>query len=226
MDRKDAGFPAGQRFVTMGVRLAVLVLAGMGLAVGQEPPNAKPKVSDRPLTAEQLAVYRVVLHGWMDAELQTINLAVETVPLETSGPTGDEDCEKGLDLEPASPGVVHRFRQEDLPQLGRGKIGLVDAEKQRKEVADNDPEKTIQRGLSIEDAVRNGFAHGLVTLSEIRFDKEHKFAVVSYSFVCGSLCGNGGTMVLEKRDGAWTRKSRCRDWISRQAVPSRAASCV
>jgi len=224
MDRKDAGFAAGQRFVTMGVRLAVLVLAGMGLAVGQEPPNAKPKVSDRPLTAEQLAVYRAVLPRMMDDDKQTINLAVETVPLETSGPTGAEDCEKGLDLEPASPGVVHRFRKDDLPQLGRNKIGLVDAEKQRKEVADNDPEKTILRGLSIEDAVRNGFAHGLVTLSEIRFDKEHKFAVVSYSFFCGSLCGNGGTTVMEKRDGAWKRKSACHNWISRQALPPGASN--
>jgi len=224
MDSKDAGFAAGLRFVTMSVRLAVLVLATVWLAVGQEPPNAKPKVSDSPLTAEQLAVYRVVLHGWMDNEVQTIHLAAETVPLEASGPTGAEDCEKGLNLEPASPAVVHRFRKEDLPQLGRSKIGLVDAEKQSKEVADNDPEKTIHRGLSIEDAVRNGFAHGLVTLSEIRFDKEHKFAVVSYSFVCGSLCGNGGTMVVEKRDGAWTRKSRCREWISQQALPPGAAS--
>ncbi len=224
MDIRDAGLPAGQRFVTMGIRLVALVLATAGLAFGQEPPNAKPKVSDRPLTAEQLAVYRAVLPRMMDDDKQTINLAVQTVPLETSGPTGDEDCEKGLDLEPASPAVVHRFRKEDLPQLGRNKIGLVDAEKQRKEVADNDPEKSIQRGLSIEDAVRNGFAHGLVTLSEIRFDKEHKFAVVSYSFFCGSLCGNGGTMVVEKRDGAWTRKSRCRDWISRQDVPPGAAN--
>ena len=62
--------------------------------------------------------------------------------------------------------------------------------------------------------MRNGFAHGLVTLSEINFDKEHKHAIVSFSFFCGSLCGNGGTAVLEKVDGAWQRKSNCHNWIS------------
>jgi len=206
----------------MGIRLAVLVIASVGLAAGQETPEAKPKVSDRPLTAEQLAVYRAVLHGWMENEVQTIHLAVQTVPLETSGPTGDEDCEKGLDLEPASPAVVHRFRKEDLPQLGSDKIVLVDPEKQRKEVAENDPDKTMREGVAVRDAVNNAFAHGLVTLSEIRFDKEHKLAIVSYGFYCGSLCGNGGIVVMEKRNGTWTRKSRCRDWISRQAPPGTA----
>jgi len=224
MDRKDPRLVAGHRLVTTGIRLAGLVLASVGLSLGQQSPDTKPKVSDKPLTAEQLAVYRVVLHGWMDDGKQTVNLAVQTVQLETSGPTGDEDCEKGLDLEPASPAVVHRFRKDDLRQLGSNKIGLVDPDEQMKKVAGNDPEKTVHKGLSINDAVSNAFAHGLVTLSEIRFDKEHNFAVVSYSFVCGGLCGNGGTAVMEKRNGTWTRKSHCHAWISRQAVPSRAAS--
>ena len=226
MDRRDAGLAAGRTSVKIGVRLAVLVLASVGLAAGQETPEAKPKVSDTPLTAEQLAVYRAVLHGWVDDGKRRVNLAVQTVPLETSGPLGDEDCEKGLDLEPASPGVVHRFRKEDLPQLGSNKIGLVDPEKQRKEVADNDPEKTTREGASIDEAVRNAFAHGLVTLSEIRFDLEHKLAIVSYGFYCGSLCGNGGTVVMEKRNGAWARKSRCHDWISQKALATGAVSAA
>jgi hypothetical protein len=119
-----------------------------------------------------------------------------------------------LDLEPVVPGIVHRFQPADLPQLGSDKIGLVDPERQRKEVAENDPGKTIGEGRSIEDAVRNGFAHGLVTVSEIRFDKEHKHAIIFYGFYCGSLCGNGGTVILEKVDGAWQRKSQCSNWIS------------
>ena len=183
-------------------------------------------MSDGALTAEQLAVYRAVLHGWMDDGKQTVNLAVQTVPLETSGPLGDEDCEKGLDLEPASPAVVHRFRKEDLAQLGSNKIGLVDPEKHRKEIADSDPEKAMRKGIPVDEAVRNAFAHGLVTMSEMRFDKEHKLAVVSYGFYCGSLCGNGGTVVMEKRNGAWTRKSHCHDWISQQAISPAAGRPV
>jgi hypothetical protein len=123
-------------------------------------------------------------------------------------------CDKGLDLEPVVPTVVHRFRAADLQQLGSDTIVLVDSEWQTKEVAENDPGKTIGEGRSIEDAVRNGFAHGLVTLSEIRFDKTHKHAIVSYGFYCGSLCGNGGTVILENADGTWRRKSVCGAWIS------------
>src|SRR5208283_4185683 len=115
------------------------------------------------------------------------NLADQTVPLQTSGPMGDEECAKGLLMGPVSTAVVQRFRAQDLPQLGSENIALVDPDRQKKEVAENDPGKTIGEGRSIEDAVRNGFAHGLVTLSEIHFDKDHTHAIVSYSFFCGSL---------------------------------------
>jgi hypothetical protein len=200
--------------VGIAALFAALVLVFAGLAAAQEAAESKPKVSDQPLTAEQLAVYRVALHGWMENEVSTINLSVQTIPFPTSGAFDAGDCGKDLNLEPVVAGVVHRFRPADLPQLGSDKIGLVDPERQRNEVAENDPGKTIGEGRSIEDAVRNGFAHGLVTVSEIRFDKAHKHAIVSYSFFCGSLCGNGGTVILEKVDGAWRRKSQCSNWIS------------
>jgi hypothetical protein len=200
--------------------LALLVFAFAGLAEGQVTRNTKLEVSQNPLTAEQLAVYRAVLSDWMAREMPALNLSVQTVPLESTGPSGDEDCAKGLDLEPAAPNLVHRFRAQDLPQLGSDiTYTLVDPDRGEKEAQDNDPEKTIGKGRSIEDAVRIGFAHGLATLSEIRFDRQHQFAIVSYSFFCGSLCGNGGTVVMERKDGTWRRKSRCHDWISRQSLP-------
>jgi len=214
MGRNDARLAVWLRFAAMGTCLAALLLVFPVLAAAQEDADTKPKVSDQPLTVEQLAVYRVVLHGWMENEVSAINLSVQTTPFPTSGAFDAGDCGKDLNLEPVLPGVVHRFRPADLPQLGSDKIGLVDPERQHREVAENDPEKTIGEGRSIEDAVRNGFAHGLVTLSEIRFDKEHKHAIVSYRFFCGSLCGNGGTVILEKVDGAWRRKSLCSNWIS------------
>jgi hypothetical protein len=186
----------------------------------QQTRDAKPKVSEKPLTAEQLSVYKVVLGDWMAQEMPAMNLAIQTVPLEATGPEGDGDCAKGLDLEPASVAVVHRFRQQDLVQLGRDRtFTLVDPDRQRKDVENNDPEKTIRNGSSIDDAVRNGFAHGLATLSEIQFDKKHQIAIVSYGFYCGGLCGNGGTVVLEKKDSAWQRRGRCHDWISKLTLP-------
>jgi len=85
---------------------------------------------------------------------------------------------------------------------------------QQKEVEENDPSTSIRRGSSVHSAVENGFAHGYAWLSEIRFDKSHTHAVVSYGFRCGGLCGNGETVVLEKTNGEWKFKSQCSGWIS------------
>jgi len=194
--------------------LALVAPAALIPSAAQVTSEAKPRVSAGPLTAEQLAVYRFVLGNWMQDELSTVNLSIQTESTDQAGPFGPGDCGKGLDLEPVSPGLVHRFRPEDLLQLGSGKIVLVDPDRQRKEVAENDPERGMSNGQSVEEAVRNGFAHGLVTLGEIRFSRDHKLAIVSYGFFCGSLCGNGGALVLEKSDSGWRRKSRCGEWVS------------
>ena len=38
--------------------------------------------------------------------------------------------------------------------------------------------------------------------------------MMSYSFRCGSLCGQGGTVVFEKKDGVWKKSQNCGGWIS------------
>jgi hypothetical protein len=192
--------------------LAFLALACACLAAAGQ--QGEPKLSSTPLTAEQLAVYRAVLHGWMENEVRVVNLADITEPVRTSGAMSDEFCAKGLDLEPVSPSLVHRFRAQDLPQLGSDKIVLVDPEQQAKDIAEKDPERTIGKGRSIEDTARYRLDHGQVTLSEIRFSKDHNFAIVAYGFRCGGHCGNGGAAVLEKKDGIWQRKNQCNGWIS------------
>jgi hypothetical protein len=196
------------------LEIAVLALVGVALASGQHARPARSKAKDVPLSAEQLAVYQVVLHDWIDDGKTTANLSTQTVPFPLSGAFDASACGKGLDLEPSAPGASHRFRTTDVVQLGSGTVALVDPLRQAKEVDANDPEKAIAKGMAIEDAVANGFAHGLVTVSEIRFDKGHKHALVSYSFRCGNLCGHGGAVQLEKVDGVWQHKSQCGDWIS------------
>lgn len=203
----------GRRYATfLGVLVLALMVAGT-VALAQETPEPKLKMSDKPMTADQLSVYRVILHGWMDDGKHSIHLSMATTPLDRAE-MGVADCEKRLDLEELDATLIHRFRTEDLPQLGSNKIELVDPEKQAQEVADNDPEKHIGKESSIGAAVRNGFNHGLVTLSEIRFDKSHTHAIVWYGFTCGRLCGNGGDVLLEKKHGVWGIKDHCSNWIS------------
>ena len=102
------------------------------------------------------------------------------------------------------------------PDILPGKnMRLVDANQQAILVANNDPERKMGKGESVKDAVKSAFATGLFSVSEIAFDKEHRHALVSYRFWCGSLCGSGATLVFEKVDGEWRSTDRmCGGWIS------------
>jgi hypothetical protein len=195
--------------------LSAASIAGFSVQIyGQDTKARQSKVSDLPLSDEQLAVYRAVLSNWMTGGDQPLNLANLTDAFPVDGPFDLRDCLKGLDLEQIQSDVVHRFRPEDVALLEPAKVRLVDREAQEDEVGRNDPGKAIRSGKSIDSALKNGFAHGLAWVSEIRFDKSHAHAVVFYGFRCGSLCGNGGTAILEKVNGVWTFKSECSNWMS------------
>ncbi|HXR40672.1 MAG TPA: hypothetical protein VN776_16330 [Terracidiphilus sp.] len=204
--------PALRAGAALFLAVSGFICVGSGLAA--QSAEAPPKVASQPLTAEQLAVYRATLVSWYEGQKAAVNLGVLTDPIAAQGDSVDKTCLKGLRLEAVAAGQVHRIRPEDLAQLGPFEFHLVDSAAGQKEVSDNDPGKAIQKGKSVDEAVDNGFAHGLLTLSEIQFDRSHTHALVSFSFVCGRLCGNGTTMLLEKKDGVWKKKGQCGGWVS------------
>ena len=193
--------------------LAIFALGSLGVCQQQ---TTRPTVSKQPLTAEDLAIYAAVIHGWVDDGKHPVHIAMLTEPLHVEDSAG---CSK-TPLGKADSNVVHRFRKEDLAQLGSSMIELVDPDAQSLEIEKNDPGRAIRNGASVDDAVRNGFAHGMVTLSEIRFDMKHEHAIVWYGFRCGGLCGNGGTVLMEKKDGKWRRGKSCGVWMSERRITS------
>jgi hypothetical protein len=69
----------------------------------------------------------------------------------------------------------------------------VDPEQQESKVKQNDPQNLIKKAIDEREPVTDGqldkslklaFSTGLFSLSEIVFDKGHRHAFVSYSFVC------------------------------------------
>jgi hypothetical protein len=198
----------------------IIALSLLALAGDKQP---KPKLSKEPLTPEQIAVYRAVLQDYAQGgDNITLNLANKPRPLDRSGFDWSEDCVKSLELEPApkSGSLVHTF--DPAVDLGV-KVVLVDPEAQTQTVKKNDPGNVIDSGAKsgkpvtddqIGDAVKKAFNTALFSLSEIVFDKEHKHAVVSYSFYCGGLCGHGGTVILQKSGETWKMLRRCSSWIS------------
>ena len=104
--------------------------------------------------------------------------------------------------------VVHRLTENFAQQ---NHVSIVDPNVHKVQ----DPEDGIRNGQSAESAVESGFNSGLLTLSEIIFDLDHKRAALQFSFRCGGLCGHTETVVYEKRRGVWERsKNSCGFGIS------------
>jgi hypothetical protein len=173
---------------------------------GQSNSDAPAKLSSTPLDADRIAIYRAFVAGYMTGPPATINLAPITSAF---APDKDdfEGCMKGF---LASPPILEVHSLAGV-FAGDKHVKLVDPAKHQIE----DPEDGIRKGQSVDNAVNQGFDAALMTLSEIMFDSSRTHAALSYSFHCGRLCGNGGTVLYKRKAGKWVASKRsCGSWIS------------
>jgi hypothetical protein len=150
----------------------------------------------RPLSTEQMEIYRAFLVHWTWQKKQ--------VPMAAS--KGSTSMRQNIQTRPSTSST-----RRQLPK----NIVLVDPDRQSTVIKGNDPDRTMRQGTPVKDAVDAAFASGLLTLSEFAFDKTHRYAVMSFSFVCGALCGHGETIIFQKLNGKWNRtERRCGGWVS------------
>lgn len=189
-----------------------MALSERSLASGHERPI---KVAS-PLDSDETAIYIVLIKQWNAGQTKTLNVSARTSPLGSVSSLEEQGCECLSGLAPESLlKASHSFHVLTANDLSPADIRLVDPEKQMAMVAENDPGRTMHKGISVAEAVENGFAKGLFSLSEIAFDEERRHAVVSYGFHCGMKCGNGATLLFEKVNGKWKETDRtCGGWIS------------
>jgi len=195
--------------------LIIIVLSPVRQARSQQ--EAAPVFSREPLTAEEIAIYRTFLEHYDNGSHAPLHLSNRTEALGEPEPSDDSDapsCIKRLKLvnEKGRAGVVHTLD----PSLAiQGRVILVNPDQQAAIVKANDPSRTMHEGKSSEDAVDGAFASGLLTLSEIAFDKRHHVAAMSFSFWCGRLCGHGAVVIFKKIDGRWKISEKtCVEWVS------------
>lgn len=199
---------------------ATIAVVSLALVATPQDDAPKPRVSADPLTEEQVAVYRAVLDSYSNGSNTVLNVADKTEALDLSD---DKDCRKGIDFDPGntSMSIVHRL-DERVTKMKENTV-LVNGELQQKKVEENDPQKLMKRAIDdgervtekqLDSSLRDAFAAGIFTFSEIAFDKRHQRAVLAYSFVCGGLCGHGNTIVLKRVGEKWRRVKTCRSWIS------------
>lgn len=197
----------------------VLLLLFLLPAPAQDQP--KPVLSKDPLTAEQIAVYRVMLANYTKGADAALNISNVTDPFGDSSDFS-HGCPKDTSehSSSSSPAIIHRL---DPAVLLNSKMVLVDPHQQAQVVKENDPQKLIMGTIDshqrvsdsdLSKSVQTAFSTGLFTFSEIVFNKKHTRAALQYGFVCGGLCGNGSTVVLKKVRGKWKVGKVCSFWMS------------
>jgi len=201
-------------------RLLTILILGSALSPMAISQETGPELSKEPLSAEQVQVYRALLKFLAQGADASLNIANQTEAFDLVESDDDlksnSGCLKGIELENLKQvaSTVHRLDARIL--MGK-KMVLVDPEAQAVLVRKNDPSKTIKEGRKVDDAVDEASRTGLFTLSEVAFDKQHQWAVLSFSFFCGRLCGSGAVVVLKKtgRSRRWKVTSReCVEWVS------------
>lgn len=193
------------------IRRAV-ALSTQSVSSGRERPI---KITS-PLDSDEIAIYVALIEQWNSGQRNALNVSAKTSPFGSISSLDEQGCGclSGLAAESLLR-ASHSFHVLTPNDLSAANIRLFDPEKQMAIVAENDPGRTMHKGIPVTEAVENGFANGLFSLSEIAFDEKRRLAVVSYGFRCGMLCGNGATWVFEKVDGKWKKTNReCGSWIS------------
>jgi len=168
-----------------------------------------------PLDADEIAIYKEVVQQWNSTDPAALNVSARTFPLDTAFSPGSTECGCSVGFPTESllqaSHSFHVLNYGDLPAKG---VRVVFPDQQDAILGRNDPNNTM-RERPVKEAVENAFANGLFSMSEIVFDREHRRALVSYSFHCGALCGNGATWIFEKVNGEWKKTDQeCGGWVS------------
>jgi hypothetical protein len=202
--------------------IVLVVALSLSFAARAQDDAPKLKVSGESLTREQAAVYRAVLQDIVGDSKDTLNLAYTTEPLTPPGALFNGACPKTSQPQVAQDltSIVHHL---DAALVLNLKIALVDPGPQEEKIKKGDPAILMKRVIDdrqevpqkqIDDATERAVKNGLLTLSEIIFNKKHNRALVSYSFVCGELCGYGNVLVLTKVGEKWKIYKTCEGWVS------------
>ena len=139
--------------------------------------------------------------------MQRVNLRLGPAPSAASPDYAE--CAKGLRFAKDSGGSPAERTLDDA-HFHLANIELVDGETWQA----TDPEQGIGQGKSVEAAVNEGVSRSLVTLSQIAFSADGRDGLVSFSMVCGRLCGTGFTLQVHKSKTHWRIARRCGGYIS------------
>jgi hypothetical protein len=202
--------------------LVMGIVLSLSLTPWAQDDARELKVSSEPLTKEHIAIYLAVLQHIQGDSKDNLYLANMTEPIGQFNGIFNGSCPKTSDPDVAqnSAPIVHRLGSALIMNVN---IVLVDPGLQGEKIKRGDPAILMKRVIDnhqdvpqkqIDDATERAVKNGLVTLSEISFNKKRDRALVSFSFVCGELCGYGNVLVLKKVGARWKIHKTCQEWVS------------
>ncbi|MBS0456068.1 MAG: hypothetical protein JSS44_01885 [Proteobacteria bacterium] len=198
--------------VACAVALGVgLLAASTGSSLAEAPANRVADSTKEAPADHDTEIYENFLNQWTGKDHRPINVDRAADALSQEGLADAAQCAKQADGK-----VVQWAAARPIEDLGRVIVHLpyvhfVD----RSTWKADDPRARIAAGETVDSAVEAGFAHGLLTLSAISYDATGQMATFTYAFVCGGLCGNGGSVVYRKTEKGWVQGAHpCGGWIS------------
>ena len=186
------------------------------LLAGQQAPKKAEKATataSEAWTDDEIAVYRAFLAAYPNRSGGRLRLGNRTLPLDLSERRHAHDCLGNIVLEKPGPFRSTGRSLDPAVIAGRDAV-LVDPEWRPSAATAEAARGSSGIALPGEDTIPGAYLNGVLRLSEVAFDRAHRYAVLQYSFICGGLCGQGATYVFLKVDGRWGRARNCGMWIA------------
>jgi hypothetical protein len=187
--------------------LMIVTVGWMGVHV----PGCLADETNAGSTGDAKEIYSAFLARWMGkygAPMNVANSAVRPTP-EDIGQYSECAADGTGKSARWVTGTTDADLKSALSSLPR--VNLVDPKRWQP----MDPGGLIAKGQSFGAAVNAGINGGLMTLSVISFNERHDTAMLTFSFVCGSLCGHGGAVMFKKTSKGWVQsKQPCSSWMS------------
>jgi len=155
----------------------------------------------------QSEIYTVFLANWIGRSKTPVNVSQRAEPLSAEDIKSFDDC-SGAQRQ-WMPVIGSDNLAGQMGDLSNVRMVNPDTWKSR------DPDHLMAQGNSVDSAVRDGIDSGLMKFSVVALDPAGKTAALRYEFVCGRLCGSGGSVLFTKTQQGWiVDKRNCTSWIS------------
>jgi hypothetical protein len=119
------------------------------------------------------------------------------------------ECLEGVDFRLGSLPTLKSLRGATFKRKG---VRVVDGATWKAD--DEQLNNSVAQGEFHDADLQRAFAHALSSFSQIRFDKDERLALFTFSRVCGELCGSGSTILMKKDTEGWKVTKTCRQWMS------------